>query len=166
MNIIITGALGHIGSELINKITRVKKLKNLYLIDSGRSNNINVLFNLKIKNIKVFFINRDLKDKKTLNLIKKNINVVIHLASITNAAESFNIKNLIYDNNYGIFKNVVNFCIKKKASLVHLSSTSVYGKQSSLVDENCKLLKPQSPYADVKYLEESIESVLYRSKPC
>jgi len=154
MNILITGALGHIGSKLINRISKVKNLKNLYLIDLAKSNNINVLFNFKIKNTKVFFINRDLTDKKTLRLIKNKIDVVIHLASITNAAESFKIKNLIYTNNYGIFKNVVDFCIKKKARIIHLSSTSVYGKQSSYVDENYKFLKPQSPYADVKYLEE------------
>ena len=154
MNILITGALGHIGSELINKISQIKKSKNVYLIDSARSNNINILFNLKVKNKKIFFFNKDLNDKKTLSLIKKKIDIVVHLASITNAAESFNIRNLIYKNNFEIFKNIVNFCIKKNAKLIHLSSTSIYGKQSSLVDENCRSLKPQSPYADVKYLEE------------
>ena len=44
--------------------------------------------------------------------------------------------------------------LKKKAKLIHLSSTSIYGSQSSLVDEDCDFLKPQSPYADVKLLEE------------
>ena len=77
------------------------------------------------------------------------------LASITNAEESFKIKELIFKNNYGIFKNIVNFCIKKKAKLIHLSSTSVYGQQSKLVDENFNNLLPQSPYAEVKVLEES-----------
>ena len=67
MNILITGALGHIGSELINKITRVKKLKNLYLIDSGRSNNINVLFNLKISIVSFFY-----SFKKRLNVHSLN----------------------------------------------------------------------------------------------
>ncbi len=43
---------------------------------------------------------------------------------------------------------------KKKAKLIHLSSTSVYGTQSKLVDEECTSLKPQSPYAKVKLLEE------------
>ena len=141
MNILITGALGHIGSDLINKISQIKNSKNIYLIDSARSNNINILFNLKIKNKNIFFFNKDLNDKKTLSLIKKKIDIVVHLASITNAAESFNMKNLIYKNNFEIFKNIVNFCIKKNAKLIHLSSTSIYGKQSSLVDENCKFLK-------------------------
>ena len=43
---------------------------------------------------------------------------------------------------------------KKKSRLIHISSTSVYGVQLDLVDEECKNLLPQSPYADVKLLEE------------
>jgi nucleoside-diphosphate-sugar epimerase len=55
-------------------------------------------------------------------------------------------------------KNIINFCKKRKAKLIHISSTSVYGKQTSLVDENCekKFLKPQSPYADIKLIEEEM----------
>ena len=52
------------------------------------------------------------------------------------------------------FQNIVDFCIKRKAKLIHISSTSVYGIQSEMVNENCKNLKPQSPYADLKLLEE------------
>tara|TARA_B100000780_G_scaffold262706_1_gene216047 strand:+ start:1214 stop:2134 length:921 start_codon:yes stop_codon:yes gene_type:complete len=154
MNILITGVLGHIGSLLIKKISKTKNLKTIYLIDSARSNNLNVLFNLKLKN-KIKFIHGDLLDKKILNNIKSTINVVIHLASITNAEASFKHKKLIYKNNYGIFRNIVKFCIKKKSKLIHLSSTSVYGAQEFLVDENTKNLQPQSPYAHVKLMEEN-----------
>ena len=40
--------------------------------------------------------------------------------------------------------------------LIHISPTSVYGKQSKIVDEQCeeKYLKPQSPYAEIKLKEE------------
>jgi len=154
MNILITGVLGHIGSSLLENISKVKNLKKVYLIDSVRSNNLNVLFNLKKSKVKLNFIEGDLLDDSVLKKIKDNINVVIHLASITNAEASFKFKNLIYKNNLGIFKKICNFCLKKKAKLIHLSSTSIYGSQSSLVDENCNFLKPQSPYADVKLLEE------------
>ena len=42
--------------------------------------------------------------------------------------------------------------------MIHLSSTSVYGKQAKIVDENCekKYLKPQSPYAKIKLIEENM----------
>ena len=153
MNILITGPLGHIGSELIRNLYKINKLNKVYLIDS-RDNNLNVLFNLKYKKNKIKFLQGDLLNNKILDKVKSKIDVVVHLASITNAEESFKIKNLLYKNNYGIFKNIVNYCIKKKSKLIHISSTSIYGQQSDLVNEECKFLKPQSPYADVKLLEE------------
>ena len=77
---------------------------------------------------------------------------------MTNAAGSFKKKNEMYKNNINCMKNIINFCKKRKAKLIHISSTSVYGKQTSIVDENCekKFLKPQSPYADIKLIEEEM----------
>ena len=45
---------------------------------------------------------------------------------------------------------------EEKANLIHISSASVYGSQELYVDEECKELKPQSPYAEVKIMEEKI----------
>ncbi len=154
MNLLVTGALGHIGSGLIEKISKIKNIKNLYLLDSARSNNLNTLFNFKSRNMKSNFILRDLRNKKSLKTINKKINIVIHLASITNAEESFKNKKLILDNNYGIFKNIVDFCIENNAKLIHLSSTSVYGRSSKIVNETFKNLEPRSPYAEEKLMEE------------
>ena len=58
------------------------------------------------------------------------------------------------------------FCKKKKAKLIHISSTSVYGSQELYVDEECKELKPQSPYAEVKIKEEKILKKKYSFKIC
>ena len=103
------------------------------------------------------FIIKDLKDPNSLNELK-NIHYVIHLASMTNAEKSFGKKNKMYENNLKCLKTVITFCKRTKAKLIHISSTSVYGKQAKIVDENCeeKYLKPQSPYADIKLLEEKM----------
>ena len=45
---------------------------------------------------------------------------------------------------------------KKKAKLIHLSSTSVYGLKSEEVDETNRFLAPQSPYAKEKIMEEKL----------
>ena len=154
MNLLITGGCGHIGSYLLHNIAKIKKIKKTYVIDNFKSTNINSLFNLKKKN-KISFHQIDLSKKDCLKKFK-NVNYVIHLASMTNAAGSFNKKKEMYKNNIGCFGNVINFCKKNKSKLIHISSTSVYGKQTSLVDETCerKFLKPQSPYADIKLIEE------------
>ena len=80
----------------------------------------------------------------------------MHLASLTNAAASVKNKKNIYKNNLGIFKNIIKYCKKNHSKLIHISSTSVYGKQSGLVDENCKFLRPQTPYAKIKLFEERL----------
>jgi nucleoside-diphosphate-sugar epimerase len=97
----------------------------------------------------------DLAKKNALdNFVKTD--VVIHLASITDAAGSLGIRKKIYKNNLNAFRNVLEYCKKNSSKLIHLSSTSVYGEQKGLVDENCKILRPKSPYAEIKLLEEKI----------
>mgnify|MGYP001157150696 FL=1 len=156
MNILITGACGHIGSYLVENLHKIKKVKKAFLIDNLESNRLDTLFNYKKRN-KIEFFKRDLTDPKSLKGLK-NVNLVIHLASMTNAAESFKLRKEMYSNNLNSFKTVINFCKKNRVKLIHVSTTSVYTKNTSLVDENCekKYLKPQSPYAKIKLIEEKI----------
>ena len=156
MNILITGACGHIGSYLVQNLYKIKKIKKAFLVDNLKSNKINSLFNINKRN-KVNFFLRDLNNLKSLDEFKK-IDIVFHFASLTNAAKSFENKIEMRKNNINCLKTVIRFCIKTGAKLVHLSSTSVYGKQAFLVDEKCekKYLKPQSPYAKIKIEEENI----------
>ena len=76
MNIVITGALGHIGSGLIRKISQVKNLKKVYLIDNASSNNLNVLFKLNCKKIKFKFIHDDLINRGILKSINDKIDAI------------------------------------------------------------------------------------------
>ena len=155
MKIIITGACGHIGSYLVSNIHKIKKIKEIFLVDNFHSKKYWPIFNLKNKpNFSFYQI--DISKNGSLNIFK-NVDLIIHCASYTNAENSFSIKNEMYKNNINCMKNVVNFCIKKKTKLFHLSSTSVYGKQVKIVHEDDEqFLKPQSPYAEIKLIEEKI----------
>ena len=156
MKILITGACGHIGSYFIENLYKIKKVKKAILIDNLKSNRFNSLFNTNKKN-KVEFHLKDLNDIQSLDQFK-NINIVFHFASMTNAEKSFGKEKEMFLNNLNCLKTVIKFCKRTNAKLVHLSSTSVYGKQAALVDETCekKYLKPQSPYAKIKIIEENI----------
>ncbi len=156
MNLLITGCCGHIGSYLADNIYKIKKIKKTVLVDNIKSNRFCSLFNLS-KNNKLKFYLRDVNKKNSLDDFK-NINYVIHCASMTNAEKSFGKKKEMYKNNIDCLKNVIQFCKKNNSKLIHLSSTSVYGKQTDIVDETCeeKYLKPQSPYADIKLIEEKM----------
>ena len=156
MKIIITGACGHIGSYVAENVHKIIKIKSTILIDNLESNRYCSIFNLKKKSNIKFHV-KDLNDIKALNEFKK-VDYLIHCASMTNAEKSFSKEKEMYKNNLDCMNVVVDFCKKNKIKLIHLSSTSVYGKQAELVDEKCekKYLKPQSPYAKIKLIEENI----------
>jgi len=156
MNLLITGSCGHIGSYVAENIHRIKKIKKTILIDNVKTNNFFSLFNSKKQNNLKFYL-RNLDEKDSLKNFK-NINYVIHCASMTNAENSFSHKKEMYKNNIKCLENVIKFCIKNKSKLIHISSASVYGKQAKIVDENCekKYLKAQSPYAQIKLIEENM----------
>jgi UDP-glucose 4-epimerase len=155
MKILITGGLGHIGSYILENINKLKSVKHLYIIDDLSTNRYCSFFNLPKTNKKIYFIQKDLSAKNALKKFKK-VDVVINLASLTDAAGSIKVKNKIWKNNIGIFENVIQYCSSNSAKLIHISTTSVYGEQKGLVDENCIKMKPKSPYAIIKLKEESL----------
>jgi len=153
MNILITGGLGHIGAHLLSFINKINKLNKVYIIDNNSNNRINSIFNYKKKNLNLII--DDLCNKNCLKKIKHKIDIVVHLASITDAESSVKNKIKVRNNNLKCFFNIVNFSKKNKCKFIHISSTSVYGSSKKIVDEDCKELKPQSPYAEVKLIEEN-----------
>jgi nucleoside-diphosphate-sugar epimerase len=156
MKVLITGACGHIGSFLAENIHKIKSISKTIIIDNLKSNRFNSLYNLEKKNKLSFFL-RDLNNLNALNDFH-NVDAIIHCASMTNAEKSFGKEKEMYRNNLNCLKTTMKYCINRNTKLIHLSSTSVYGKQTDLVDENCekKFLKPQSPYAKIKLIEEKL----------
>lgn len=154
--IVITGGLGHIGSGLFKEINKYFPNFTIYLIDDLSSNNFQSLYNLS-KKIKLYFFNKNIIDINSISLLQKikKIDYVIHLAAQTNATNSFKHPRKLYQNNYQGTKQVVNFCIKKKSKLIFISSTSIYGTNSNLLDENTSNLNPETPYALCKLKEEN-----------
>jgi len=134
----------------------IPKIKKTILIDNLESNRHCSLFNINKKNNLSFF-QVDVSKKNSLDKFK-DADYLVHCASMTNAEKSFGKEKEMYKNNLDCMNVVVDFCKKNKIKLIHLSSTSVYGKQAELVDEKCekKYLKPQSPYAKIKLIEENI----------
>ena len=111
MKLLITGACGHIGSYLIEQVHKIKKIKEVILIDNFNAQRYNSLFNLN-KKLKFSFFNIDLSINRLDNF--KKVNYVIHCASHTNAQGSFSIKKEMFRNNIACMKNIVNYCKKNR----------------------------------------------------
>ena len=56
MKIILTGACGHIGSYVSTNIHKIKKVKEIILIDNFKTQRYSALFNLRKKKKLLFLI--------------------------------------------------------------------------------------------------------------
>ena len=164
MKIIVTGGLGHIGSHLIRKLPEVFQSSEIIIIDNLMTNRFCSLFDLPNKGNYIFKQADIVKDN--LDEYFDNAHYVVHLAAITDAANSFNNASEVEKNNFQATKIVANYCSKYKVNLITISSTSVYGTNDKIVDENASedKLKPQSPYALTKLKEEDYILDLCKNK--
>lgn len=156
MKVLVTGALGHIGSKLIRELPRFFDHPEIRMIDNLSTQRYPSLMNLP-DTADYRFFEADVNDCD-LSRFVKGIDGVIHLAAITDAAGSFEIREKVEYVNLNATKTVAEACAEAGIPMIHLSSTSVYGTQKATVDEDCpdEDLKPQSPYAETKLREERL----------
>jgi nucleoside-diphosphate-sugar epimerase len=164
MRIAVTGALGHIGSSLIRALPVEFPGADIVMVDDLSTQRYSSLFDLP-ESAAYHFQEGDIR---TIDLVElfRGADVVIHLAAITNATESFTNRDAVETVNVGGTRRVAEACAEVGAPMIFLSTTSVYGTQSSTVDEDCpeSELQPQSPYATSKLEGERLLGVVARER--
>lgn len=164
MKIVVTGALGHIGSALIRQLPLHFPDAEIVMLDNMMTQRYASLFDLPAVG-RYQFIEADVR---TIDLrqVVDGADVVIHLAAITDAAGTFDRAAELEANNFDATTKIAAACQNAGARLIHLSSTSVYGTQNAVVSEECTAeeLKPQSPYATTKLKEETLVQTLAKDK--
>ena len=164
MKIVVTGAIGHIGSYVIRDLAVQFPGAEIIMIDNMMTQRFPSLFNLPALG-QYRFMDADVTTME-LAPVLKDAHVVIHLAAITDAAGSFDKAAQVEANNFQSTVKVANACLDAGVRLIALSSTSVYGTQNEVVSEDCtpEELKPQSPYAVTKLKEEELITQLCAEK--
>jgi len=152
-NIIVTGGLGFIGSNLIELL--LKKRYNVINIDKiSYSSNF---YNIKdfINSKKYRFIKCDIRDKKINKIFQKyKPCCIFNLAAETHVDRSIdNPKNFINSNIIGVY-NLLE-CFKKfsknnQSKLIHISTDEVYGDILKGRSTEKFPYEPSSPYAASK----------------
>ena len=154
-NIIVTGGLGFIGSNLI-ELLLAKKFNVLNVDKKTYSSSFYNTKNFN-KNPNYKFIKCDLNNSKALRKIIFNFNpeCIFNLAAETHVDRSIDTpQNFIESNILGVFNLLEvfrEFTKKKiKSKLIHISTDEVYGDiLKGRTDENDKY-RPSSPYAASK----------------
>jgi nucleoside-diphosphate-sugar epimerase len=164
MKIVVTGALGHIGSRLVRDLPFSFPGSEIVMVDNMMTQRYSSLFNLPREG-RYRFIEGDITQIE-LQPVLEGANVVVHLAAITEAAGSFDRAKQVEQNNFIATKRVAEACAKYGVRLITPSSTSVYSTEANMVDEDCseEELKPQSPYATIKLKEERLVQQLVKEK--
>ena len=96
MKLVITGALGHIGSQFIHSL-KPHAYEEVLLLDNLSTQRYCSLFRLPA-GIPFRFVEQDICTADLKSLCS-GMDAVVHLAAITNAAESFEIQEQVPDSN-------------------------------------------------------------------
>ena len=155
MRLVITGALGHIGSRLIHSLPP-QDFEEVVLFDNLSTQRYCSLFDLP-QAVPFRFVEGDICTDD-LDTLFDGVDVVVHLAAMTNAVASFEVQERVERVNFDGTARVAAACARKGCRLLFLSTTSVYGTQDKTVDEDCppESLQPQSPYASSKLRAEQL----------
>ena len=152
-NVLVTGGLGHIGSQLIRELSRIQDLSMVRILDNFFTQRYCSLFNLP-SNIEYELVEGDIREDGDLDRALDGIDVVFHLAAITDAPGTLAIPELTEEVNAKATRKLVQACLKHSVrKIIYPSTTSVYGPSEGIVTEETTP-NPQTPYAKYKLAGE------------
>lgn len=165
MKILVTGGAGYVGSLLTKRLSEKNHEVLIYDMCWFGKDHINENTNLKL-------IQADIRDKVSFESAVKNVDVVIHLACISNDPSYDLNENLSKTINYDCFKDLVEISKKNKVKkFIYASSSSVYGYSDDPNVTEEHPLVPLTLYNKFKglcepilqdYLDDSFTGVIIR----
>jgi len=155
--VIITGANGFIGTNLIKKLIDNGQL-SIVLISNTKNANEEFFRAIKLEeNLPLTFYTADIRDGNTISKIFKEekCDMCIHLAAKISVADSIKNPEETMDINVNGTVNVLEACFKSRiTNFIFASSAAVYGDVSQLPIKEDASLGPLSPYGSSKKIAE------------
>ena len=160
MRIVITGALGHIGSRLIRALPSSIPNVDVIALDNLCTQRHSSLFNLPA-GTSYRFVEGDILTAD-LDALVDGADAVIHLAALTEMAEHDTAAAEIDRVNCAGTDRIARACLAHQCRLIFVSTTSVYGEQNGPVDEETQVgdLRLQGVYTASKWRAEQLLELL------
>ena len=154
MRIVVTGALGHIGSRLIREIASACPGADVAMLDNLATERYASLYDLP-ETCRYEFVEADVLTAE-LPPIFAGADAVIHLAALTNYAR-VDLRDRMERVNVAGTERVSRACVAAGVPMLFPSTTSVYGVAHGVVreDDPQENLRPQSTYAEWKLHSEA-----------
>lgn len=151
MRILVTGGAGFIGRHLAEFLLQNNKV---LIYDNLSNSTFENLASLVGKGVE--FLQGDILDSDTLCEFSKGVDVVIHLASISNVKESVSNPEITNRISVDGTASVLQCCVGNKIKkIIFASSAAVYGNSENIITED-SATDPQSPYGQSKLDAEKI----------
>lgn len=156
MKILITGGAGFIGSHLAEHLVKKKRIKRILILDNLEDGSLKNL-NKCIKNKKIKFFKKDIRNYNQINPYFKNIDAVIHLAALSDVVPSIEEPKLYMENNINGTINVLESMRKWRVNkVIYAASSSCYGIPKKYPTSEKEKTDPKYPYAKSKLIAEEI----------
>ncbi|MDR9398749.1 MAG: SDR family oxidoreductase [Salibacter sp.] len=135
MKVLITGAAGYIGTELINHLEKRDEVEKIIAYDNLSRTNFNLFIGEPNKYKKVQFVRGEILDGIKLKGLLKDCDALVHLAAEVSTPFADANHHLFEQVNHWGTANVVEAAIKANIEhFIYLSSASVYGFGSEPFD--------------------------------
>lgn len=154
MNVLVTGGAGFIGSHLIEKLLKDKKIKKVVLIDHFEDGSKKNILHFK-NNKKLKIYKRDIRDLNNIKNLFKNISVVYHLAAIADIVPSIiNPLEYISNNFNGTINVLESMRLNNIKRIIYAASSSCYGITKKIPTSEIEKIETLYPYSFSKYIAE------------
>jgi len=155
MKILITGGAGFIGSHLCEFFLKKKDIKKIIILDNlkdGDRKNIKHL-----KSSKIQLKKNDINNYKSITKYFSGIDVVVHLAALSDIVPSINDpKNYLKTNIIGTMNVLEAMRAKNVNRIIYAASSSCYGLPKSFPTKETDSIDTRYPYSFSKNIGEQV----------